>query len=66
MKDNITPEKLRSLRHELGYSQQKMAEVLGYQSRSMVCHLENGNREITPRLNIIIGLLKDKHEGETK
>jgi len=62
MKDNMTPQKLRKLRLKLGYSQQKMAEVLGYKSRSMVCHLESGNREITPRLNILIGLINDRHD----
>jgi len=64
MTKQITPHDFRAMRMKLGLSQQKMAELLGYNTRSMICHLESGNRYITPRMTITMNLLMEKHDDK--
>ena len=64
MKQTLTPHDFRAMRIKLGLSQQKMAEMLGYTTRSMICHLESGNRDITPRMTITMNLLMEKHNDK--
>ena len=61
MKNVLTPREFRAMRNKLGVSQHKMSEILGYNTRSMICHLESGNRQITPRLTLTMNLLMEKH-----
>ena len=61
MMQTLTPHEFRAMRMKLGVSQHKMAEILGYNTRSMICHLESGNRQITPRLTLTMNLLMEKH-----
>jgi predicted transcriptional regulator len=64
MKNVLTPREFRAMRNKLGVSQHKMAEILGYNTRSMICHLESGNRQITPRLTLTMNLLMEKHDDK--
>jgi transcriptional regulator with XRE-family HTH domain len=40
-----TPEHIRKLRESLGWSQEQLAEAVGYDSRSTVCLWESGQRQ---------------------
>ena len=64
MKQTITPHDFREMRMKLGLSQQKMAELLGYNTRSMICRLESGSRDITPRMTLTMNLLMEKHNDK--
>ena len=64
MKQTLTRHEFRAMRLKLGVSQHKMADMLGYTTRSMICHLESGNRKITPRLTLTMNLLMEKHNDK--
>ena len=64
MKQTITPHDFREMLMKLGLSQQKMAELLGYNTRSMICRLESGSRDITPRMTLTMNLLMEKHNDK--
>ena len=39
-----TPERIKQLRRQLGYTQSEMAEALGYNRYQTISEFENGNR----------------------
>ena len=64
MKQTLTPHEFRAMRYKLGLSQDGLAKVLGYTSRSMICRLESGSRDITPRMTLTMNLLMEKHDDK--
>ena len=54
MKEHITPDDFRKIRISENLTQQEMAKALGYESRSMISCLEQGTRQIDPRLQKLI------------
>lgn len=40
-------ERIRSIRIQRGLSQQDLADLLGFKSRSSICHIENDDYEIS-------------------
>lgn len=48
--DNVTLNKLKELRLQKGYTQEKMVEFLGLKYKSHYCQIENG--DIRPSLDI--------------
>lgn len=57
----MTGEQIKELRIELGKTQDEMADLLGYSGRSMICHLESGYTQVTPRVAKLCQLLKEKY-----
>ena len=53
-------EEFRKYRLSLGVSQQKMAEMLGYKDKSIVCKYETGERIINLRLEKLIQSMMEK------
>ncbi len=54
----------RSMRNRMGLSQNDMAKLLGYTSRSMICRIETGSRTVTPRMALTMKLLMEKHDDK--
>ena len=52
-------EKIKEIRLKYNYTQQKFAEILGYTSKSMIAHIENGDSEMS---NGKISLLIERFE----
>lgn len=44
---NIVGQRIRIRREELGFSQDKLAQMLGYVSRSSIAKIENGTNQLT-------------------
>lgn len=55
-------EEFRNYRVSLGVSQQKMAEMLGYKDKSIVCKYETGERIINLRLEKLIKSMMEKKD----
>jgi len=58
----MQPNELRQWRIAQGYTQQGLADELGYTSRSYICMLENGTKTITPRVVKTIAMLNKLNE----
>jgi len=56
----VKAEEFRKYRLSLGVSQQKMAEMLGYKDKSIVCKYETGERIINLRLEKLIQSMMEK------
>ena len=55
-------EEFRKYRLSLGVSQQKMAEMLGYKDKSIVCKYETGERIINLRLEKLIKSMMERKD----
>ena len=65
MKAEMLPKDMIVWRQNMGLSQQKAAEILGFRDRSSICHFEKGKRTITPRIARLCKLLMEKHDGKS-
>ena len=50
----MNKEVFKKFRNDIGVSQQKMAEILGYKDKSIICKYETGERIINLRLEKLI------------
>lgn len=56
----------KKFRNDIGVSQQKMAEILGYKDKSIICKYETGERNINPRLErLIISEMEKRNVSST-
>lgn len=55
-----TPYWIKVLRKHLGYSQQQMADALGFGSYQRVSELENGKRQPSPQVGRLLDALKER------
>jgi DNA-binding XRE family transcriptional regulator len=46
------------LRNRLGFSQQKMAETLGFTSRSYICHMEKKEKNLPKHFALLCNLIR--------
>lgn len=59
-------EMFKKFRNDIGVSQQKMAEILGYKDKSIICKYETGERNINPRLErLIISEMEKRNVSST-
>jgi len=58
----VKAEEFRKYRLSLGVSQQKMAEMLGYKDKSIVCKYETGERIINLRLEKLIKSMMERKD----
>ena len=60
-----TPERIRALRYHMRVRTQKeFAVELGLGRRGTVSELENGKRDVTPRIQKVLDLLAKMHDFE--
>jgi transcriptional regulator with XRE-family HTH domain len=61
---NFNGSDLKKLRKKLYLSQQKMAELLGYESRSYICHFEKTERRLPKHLALLCNLIKNNFSND--
>ena len=62
--NKIDGSEFKMMRQRLGLSQNDMAKLLGYTTRSMICRIETGSRLVTPRMALTMKLLMEKHDDK--
>ena len=61
---NMQPEQMIKLRKDIGITQHKLAMMLGYKSRSMICQFETGAKKISPRVALLCRHIEEKYNGK--
>ena len=61
---NMKPEQMVRLRSNIGITQHKLAMMLGYKSRSMICQFETGAKKISPRVALLCRHIKEKYDAK--
>jgi len=56
----MTGQEAKQIRLDLGYTQLKMAQTLGYAHRQRIIEIEKGIREINPRIQKLFQLAKER------
>jgi transcriptional regulator with XRE-family HTH domain len=62
----MTATQLKEKREKLGLSQDELSRMLGYHHRSSVSRLENGERIITPRIEMAVKTIIDAYYHRAK
>ena len=62
----LTSDDLFILRKKLNKSQGQMAEFLGFNDGSYICHWEKGRRQIPKHIALLCNLIKNQIEMEKK
>ncbi len=66
----MTPAEIRSIREEMGLTQQEFAERLGLKTRGAIAHVEDGRRNPTPgavvAMKMMIEEFRKKRKKKTK
>lgn len=60
LKKQMSAEEFKQIRTELGLSQHRMANLIGYENRASVCLFESGQRPISPQLTLLVEMLAEK------
>lgn len=61
----MTPRELQKIRHDLGFSQEEMAEALGI-TRQHLCKLETAISPIKTTTAMAVRYLQEHHKTESK
>ena len=61
---DMKPEQMIKLRNSIGVTQHKLAMMLGYKSRSMICQFETGAKKITPRVALLCQHIEEKYNAK--
>jgi len=60
LKKKMTAEQFKQIRTELGLSQHRMANLIGYENRASVSLFESGQRPISPQVTLLVEMLAEK------
>jgi transcriptional regulator with XRE-family HTH domain len=64
--EDMTPDQMRALRHQLGWTLRKMAEELGLGFREQVSRMERGQQLIPGPVAILLGQLQAEADRQAK
>ncbi len=62
----MTQTEFKNWRNQMGYTQRRAAELLGYKYRSSISQIENGHMRVTPQVAKICRLLLETKNDTEK